>query len=127
MQCITRLIPCRDAFSLDNLILHPRSFQPSSTALTWLNAESCVWRGPEGLLDKTPLASALAYRNNEKLKLLFCGVLGIKNANWHDYMEALLRFRNIQNSPHDLGNKLQELYDLLSKCRLSEEEWRSIK
>jgi hypothetical protein len=105
--------------------LHPTAFQSSSTAATWLNAQSCVWRGPENVLDKTPLAAVLLYRNNKKLTAFF-EILGISNANWHDYMDMLLKFRKMQRPPPDLFDKLQQLYELLSKSRLSGEEWESV-
>ncbi|KAE8447535.1 hypothetical protein EG329_010665 [Mollisiaceae sp. DMI_Dod_QoI] len=118
-----------EMFHLKNLILHPSAFQSNSTIASWLSAEDCFWRGPENLLDKTPLASVISYRNNRKLVRFFTEVLGIRNTNWHDYIHAILAFRRSQISLPDLSHKILQLYQLisLSESRMSEEDWESIR
>ena len=106
--------------------MHPRTFRRSETAASWLDLQDAVWRGPENLIDKTPLASVAAYRNNEGLERLFCVILGIRNANWNDYMDMILKLRRDQLPPPDLARKIEELYQLLSQARLADEDWESI-
>lgn len=116
----------RETFHRDSLILHPSAFRPSSTSASWLDAQSCVWRGPENVLDKIPLALVASYRNNRKVEQLFREVLGIQNANWGDYRDMLLKFRVGQTSPPDLWDKILQLYKLLRDCRISDENWVSL-
>lgn len=85
-----------------------------------------MWRGPENLIDKTPLASVAVYRNNPGLERLFCEILGIGNANWNDYMDTLLRLRREQQPTPELNRKTKELYQLLSQARLTDEDWESV-
>ena len=116
----------RETFYRESLILHPSAFEPSSTSDSWLDAQSCVWRGPDNLLDKIPLAPVTSYRNNRKVEQLFREILGIKNANWCDYRDMLLQFRRRQTSPPDLWNKIVRLYELLRDSRISDEDWASL-
>ncbi|CZR67410.1 uncharacterized protein PAC_17309 [Phialocephala subalpina] len=115
-----------ETFHRDSLILHPRAFQSGSTTASWLDAQSCVWRGPENLLDKTSLATVALYRSNRKVERLFREILGIKNANWCDYRDMLLQFRRSQTTPPDLWDKILRLYKLLSESRISDEDWGSL-
>jgi len=117
----------RDKFYLDNLILHPRAFHSTSTEATWLDAQDCLWRGPENLLDQTPLASVASYRNNRKLKNFFCEILDIRNANWHDYVDMLLKFKRSETFVPEMQQKVLELYKLLFVGTIRDEDWSSIK
>jgi len=83
--------------------------------------------GPENLLDKIPLGNVALYRNNAKIRTLFMDILGIRNANWTDYQDALLQLKRRQTFPPDLERKVVELYELLNSSRISGEDWLDIK
>ncbi len=100
---------------------------PNATSAIWLELQNCLWRGPENLLDKVPLATLCAsYRNSQKIRILFIEKLGIRNANWTDYLDALLQFKMSQNFPPDLQGKVLQLYELLRDSILSEEDFLSL-
>jgi hypothetical protein len=58
--------------------------------------------------------------------MLFNEKLGIRSANWTDYLDALLKFKMSQNSPPDFQGKVLQLYELLRSSRLSEEDLLSL-
>jgi hypothetical protein len=117
----------RETFHRDSLILHPRAFRSTSTTASWLDTQSCVWHGPENLLDQTPLATVALYRNNRKVRRLFCDILGIKNAGWQDYRDMLIKFRRSQTPPADMQDKILGLYGLLHRDReMSDEDWGTL-
>ncbi|KAH6672240.1 hypothetical protein B0J14DRAFT_69385 [Halenospora varia] len=97
------------------LILDPCSFQSSAAGPSWIDIESCVWQGPENLLDKQPLAVASQYRDNEKLAHFFHRTLDIRNANWEDYLRVLSNIKNGSNLVQDTPEKVSRLYELLSE------------
>ncbi|KAF8859481.1 hypothetical protein BDZ45DRAFT_673240 [Acephala macrosclerotiorum] len=109
-------------FDQNSLILHPRSFLPNSTSAIWLEPQACLWRGPEDLLDKIPLATVASYRNSTKMRMLFNDILGIRNANWTDYQDTLRQFKRRGTFPPDLERKVLELYELLRASRMSDED-----
>ncbi|RFU34079.1 hypothetical protein B7463_g2224, partial [Scytalidium lignicola] len=75
-----------EAFHRENLILDPSCFQPNSTGPRWIDIDSCVWKGPQDILDKTPLYSVSEYRTNRRIARLFHEeILEIQNADWNDY------------------------------------------
>lgn len=80
-----------------------------------MDIESCVWQGPENLLDKQPLAVASQYRDNEKLAQFFHRTLDIRNANWEDYLRVLSNISNGSNPVQDTPEKVSRLYELLSE------------
>jgi hypothetical protein len=86
----------------------------------------CLWRGPENLLDKIPLATVASYRNSTKIRMLFNDILGIRNANWTDYLDKLLQFRRRETFPPEMERKVLELYELLRSSRMSEEDLLSL-
>jgi hypothetical protein len=58
--------------------------------------------------------------------MLFTEKLGIRNASWMDFLDALLQFKMSQSFPPDLQGKVIKLYELLRSCRLSEEDLLSL-
>jgi hypothetical protein len=115
-----------ETFQRDGLILHPSVFRSESTRPQWVDVQSCLWRGPANLLEKTPLAAVTLYQNDTKIRRLFCEILSIKNAAWHDYLEMLVKLRRRQLIPLNLPDKVLQLYNLISQSNLSDEEWGSL-
>jgi hypothetical protein len=58
--------------------------------------------------------------------MLFNEKLGIRNANWTDYLDALLQFKISEISPPDLQGKVLQVYEFLRSSRLSEEDLLSL-
>lgn len=116
------LIRDRETFGRIGLILHPKSFLSSSTSASWLKPNECLWRGPENLVEKIPLATIASYRNNAKLRKLFNDILDIRNANWTDYRDALQQLKGRETFPPDVQKKIVELYELLRSCKMSDED-----
>ena len=56
--------------------------------------------------------------------MLFNEKLGIRNANWTDYLDALLQFKI--SEPPDLQGKVLQVYEFLRSSRLSEEDLLSL-
>ncbi|KAL5327036.1 hypothetical protein ACEPPN_004726 [Leptodophora sp. 'Broadleaf-Isolate-01'] len=110
----------RQVFDDDDvsLILHPKAFSPNSNNPSWTDIRSCVWQGPEDILDREPLALVPQYKNNENISHFFTQVLGIKDANWEDYIRVLSTLKgDSENSTTAQGitEKVLRLYYLLSK------------
>ncbi|CAG8949950.1 hypothetical protein HYFRA_00004281 [Hymenoscyphus fraxineus] len=82
----------------------------------------CLWRGPENLLEKITLATASAYRNSEKIRMLFTNILSIRNANWTDYHATLLELKRSNIISPNVERKVLDLYKLLSLSILSDED-----
>lgn len=126
-QCRYRLTFLSNTIEQEELILDPSSFEIGAAGPTWIDIEGCVWHGPTNLLDQTPLASVSQYRSNPKLVHFFTRVLGIKDANWNDYLAILSKLR-VDPSPSDgLPNKIWRLYELLSNAAIGEEGWTEIR
>ncbi|KAK0103681.1 hypothetical protein ONS95_005691 [Cadophora gregata] len=109
----------RQVFDDDDvsLILRPRALCPNSNNPSWTDTRSCVWEGPEDILDREVLALVPQYRDNEKLCHFFTQVLGIKDADWEDYIRVLSTLKGESgNSSTAQGNseKVLRLYKLLS-------------
>jgi hypothetical protein len=118
----------REAFHRDNLILDPSCFEPSSSGPRWIDIDNCVWKGPEDLLDKTPLHSVSEYRTNRRIARLFHGdILEIQNADWKDYKRALSKLRADANPLWNLADRAQRLYRLFLESRISDQDWDSIR
>lgn len=110
------LINCRESLDGEFLILDPSSFQQDASGPTWTDIDSCVWNGPENLLDKKPLAAVRQY-DTEKLANFFKQALGIRDANWTDYVEMIVKIQDSQIDRSQMQEKLRRLYDLLSDVR----------
>lgn len=123
-----KLITYREAFHREDLILDPSCFQPSSSGPRWIDIDSCVWKGPQDVLDKTPLYSLSEYRTNRKIARLFHGeILEIQNADWNDYKRTLSKLRTDPNPLWDVADRAQRLYRLFSESRISDGDWDSIR
>ncbi|KFZ02938.1 hypothetical protein V502_11372 [Pseudogymnoascus sp. VKM F-4520 (FW-2644)] len=117
-----------EAFELENLILDPSCFQQSSTGPIWIDTESCVWEGPQDLLDKTPLYPLREYQNNPKIARLFHEeILKIQNADWTDYKRALSKLKVDPNPLWDVAGRAQSLYRLFSESRIIDTDWDLIR
>lgn len=116
----------RKSFQQNQLILHPKAFKDNAVTASWLDTQGCVWSGPKSVLDKIPLAHVGSYRKRKKVLRLFCDILGIKDADWHDYLDMLLKFRRSQNTSDDIVKKVQQLYELLSEQNISDEDWSQL-
>lgn len=63
------------------------------------------------------------------MRLLFNNFLGIRNANWIDYQEAIVQLKRHGTFPPDLERRVRELYELLgpNRSRLTEEDLGSLR
>ena len=87
----------------------------------WTTPRSCVWRGPKSLKAKSVLESV--YGESAEAEALLVGVVGIRNASYHDVLEDLLALRN--TSEPRLGPSAQtltELYTTLNEMVQSDED-----
>ncbi|EPE32824.1 ATPase of HSP90 chaperone/DNA topoisomerase II/histidine kinase [Glarea lozoyensis ATCC 20868] len=117
-----------EAFYRENLILDPACLQPDSNAPRWIDIDDCVWKGPEDLLDKTPLYSASEYRNSPQINRLFHQrILKIKDADWKDYQRTLIKIKTNPEPSWDATDRAQRLYTLLAETRLNDETWSAIR
>jgi hypothetical protein len=115
----------REAFDADDLILHPRSFEPTSRGPSWLGIDSCIWKGPENLLDETPLAIVSLYRANRKIAQLFHSILGIQNADFGHYERALSKLK--AKPTVDIAERVSKLYKLFAGTHTGEKEWDTVR
>jgi hypothetical protein len=60
------------------------------------------------------------------MRMLFNDILGIRNANWTDYQDALLQFKGRETFPPEVERKILELYELLRSSRMSDEDLLSL-
>ena len=109
------------------LILDPCSFQETASGPTWIDIQSCAWRGPIDLLAKRPLAEVPEYRNNRKLSKFFRKILDIKDTTWRDYLEMVSNLRKLTRSPPDLSQKAFRLYHLLLSDGRSTPDWTQVR
>lgn len=123
-----KLIAHREAFHQQNLILDPSCFDPSSTGPRWIDIDSCVWEGPQDILDKTPLHSLSEYRTNQKIVRLFHKeILEIQNADWNDYKRTLSKLRADPSPLWNVADRAQSLYRLFSESQIIDRDWDSIR
>jgi hypothetical protein len=80
---------CSEQIDTWELILDPCSFQENASGPTWIDIQSCAWRGPVDLLAKKPLAEVPEYRNNRKLSKFFREILDIEDTTWRDYLDKM--------------------------------------
>ncbi|OBT74408.1 hypothetical protein VF21_06830 [Pseudogymnoascus sp. 05NY08] len=114
-------------FDIEYLILDPSCFQPSSTGLRWIDTQSCVWEGPQDLLDKAPLFPLREYQSNPKIVRLFHQILEIQNADWTDYLRALSKLKINPNPLWDVASRSQSLYRLFSESPKIDTDWDLIR
>jgi hypothetical protein len=126
---LSRLTYCSSEFEGLDVILSPRNFELGTDTPKWIYVSDCVWEGPTNLLTKEPLASISVYRDNSKLQTFFCQNLGIVDATWKDYLEALkfIQEGNSHEPNEDVSEKVLRLYGLFSRCIISNEDWNTIR
>jgi hypothetical protein len=124
-----RVLLTRYSEQLDTLelILDPCSFQENASGPTWIDIQSCAWRGPVDLLAKKPLAEVLEYRNNRKLSRFFREILDIQDVTWRDYLEMLSKLRRLTRSSPNLSEKVLRLYQLLLSDGSSTLDWPQLR
>ena len=84
----------------------------------WTTPDKCVWEAPGFLTEWYSLSNLEGFRGNERLRRLFNGMLGIKDADWNHYLEQLQAYK-------DKGlpcNDIQDIYRRLH-LELEEENW----
>ena len=109
------------------LILDPCSFQDNASGPTWIDIQSCAWRGPVDLLAKKPLAEVPEYGNNPKLSKFFREILGIEDTTWIDYLEMVSNLRRLTRSSPNLPEQALRLYRLLLSDGRSTPNWTQIR
>ena len=109
------------------LILDPCSFQENASGPTWIDIQSCAWRGPVDLLAKKPLAEVPEYQNNRKLSRFFREILDIEDTTWRDYLEMVSNLRRLTRSSPNLSEKALRLYRLLLSDGRSTPNWTQIR
>lgn len=107
--------------------MDPSSFQKTASGPTWIEIQSCAWRGPVDLLEKKPLAEVPEYRTNQKLSKFFCEILGIEDTTWIDYLEMISNLRRQTESSPNLPQKILTLYRLLLNDGRSTPDWTHIR
>lgn len=118
---------CSEQIDTWELILDPCSFQENASGPTWIDIQSCAWRGPVDLLAKKPLAEVPEYRNNRKLSKLFREILDIEDTTWRDYLEMVSNLRRLTRSSPNLSEKALRLYHLLLSDGRSTPNWTQIR
>jgi hypothetical protein len=118
---------CSERIDEWELILDPCSFQENASGPTWIDIQSCAWRGPIDLLAKKPLAEVPEYRNNRKLSRFFCEILDIEDTTWRDYLEMVSNLRGPAGSSPNLSEKVLRLYRLLLSDGRSTPNWTQIR
>ena len=80
------------------------------------------------LLDYRPLASVPEYRDNRKLARFFCETLGVRDANWEDYLEMLVKTKSRAYFSENVFSSVLRLYQSLStEMATSKEDWLEIR
>ena len=69
-----------------------RIYANKDKANPWRKPEDCVWEAPSFLTVKAPLGRQ--YSDHPDIRSLFHLHLGIRNADYRDYLEQLSKFRN---------------------------------
>lgn len=118
---------CSEQIDTWELILDPCSFQENASGPTWIDIQSCAWRGPVDLLAKKPLAEVPEYRNNRKLSKFFREILDIEDTTWRDYLEMVSNLRRLTRWPPNLSEKALRLYHLLLSDGRSTPNWTQIR
>jgi hypothetical protein len=118
---------CSEQVDTWELILDPCSFQENASGPTWIDIQSCAWRGPVDLLAKKPLAEVPEYRNNRKLSKFFREILNIGDTTWIDYLEMVSRLRRLRRPSPNLFGKTLRLYQLLLSDGRSTPNWPQIR
>ena len=118
---------CSEMIDTRELILDPCSFQDNASGPTWIDIQSCAWRGPVDLLAKKPLAEVPEYRNNPKLSKFFREILDIEDTTWIDYLEMVSNLRRLTRSSPNLPEKVLRLYHLLLSDGRSTPNWMQIR
>jgi hypothetical protein len=118
---------CSEQIDTWELILDPCSFQENASGPTWIDIQSCAWRGPVDLLAKKPLAEVPEYRNNRKLSKFFREILDIEDTTWRDYLEMVSNLRRLTRWPPNLSEKALRLYQLLLSDGRSTPNWTQIR
>lgn len=119
---------CSEQIDTWELILDPCSFQENASGPTWIDIQSCAWRGPVDLLVKKPLAEVPEYRNNRKLAKFFREILDIEDTTWIDYLEMVSNLRRLtRRSSPNLSEKVLRLYHLLLDDGRSTPNWTHIR
>lgn len=118
---------CSEQIDTWELILDPCSFQENASGPTWIDIQSCAWRGPVDLLAKKPLAEVPDYRNNRKLSRFFREILDIEDTTWRDYLEMVSNLRRLTRTSPNLSEKALRLYQLLLSDGRSTPNWTQIR
>ena len=121
------LTTCSEMIDTRELILDPCSFQDNASGPTWIDIQSCAWRGPVDLLAKKPLAEVPEYRNNPKLSKFFREILDIEDTTWIDYLEMVSNLRRLTRSSPNLPEQALRLYRLLLSDGRSTPNWTQIR
>ena len=111
----------REVFEAQN-----RIYSIKDTANPWRKLEDCVWEAPSFLTIKSPLA--MQYGDDADIRSLFHIHLDVRNADYRDYLEQLLKFRNTANTGITRADCLQVYQEILADGEFKQEiHWDEIR
>jgi hypothetical protein len=96
----------------------------------WTNLNSCLWEAPSTMISKWPLRARYAtmvpgnHTEVFNVERLFFDVLGIRNCDWKDLIQELIKLRDTScedfDRIHDLLAYLAQLTAGMSRKEISE-------